>query len=221
MKKQIFFWSDIEKRVMINLAGAGGSVHPMRTVTRNDGRLSIGLRKEPAKRRREKYFTDRLNGIGHNLYLFFTHWTAPKSVLVSSGILVLAGMWFVAFGSMSEPAIDNAAADAANTGFVQKVSRSGYLAKWQRFKRGSEQTLKTNEYRIVAFKVKMEEAGPKFKARYINQVGRLEQINLGLKKTLEEYPDEGQGKWEEFRASLTGDIESEGESMTALFKDDK
>lgn len=220
MKRLIGNWSNIEHKVILNLAGAGGRAIPVRPGLKNDGRPSVGIRKESPKHAPETYLTGRLNGLGHSLFLFLTCWTVPKSVLVSAGILVVAGIWFIIFGSMSEPTIDLAASNAANTPFMQKAARSGYLAKWQRFKRGSEQTIKANEYRIVAFRVKMDEAGPRFKARYANKVGLLEQKNLALKKKLEAYPDEGQDRWEEFRTNFNGEIEGVGESMTALFKDD-
>ena len=80
--------------------------------------------------------------------------------------------------------------------------------------------IKANEYRIEAFKEKMEEAGPTFKARYRNEAAVLELRNLSLKKKLGDYKNEGSVKLEEFRTNFNDDIDGVGRSMTALFKDD-
>ena len=110
-----------------------------------------------------------------------------------------------------------------NSGYAPPDLRDGqteYDAKWRRFKRASERTIKANQYRIEAFKEKMEEAGPIFKARYRNEAMALELRNLSLKKKLGEYKDGGAVKLEKFRINFNDDIDGVGRSMTALYKDD-
>jgi hypothetical protein len=67
----------------------------------------------------------------------------------------------------------------------------------------------------------MEEAGPRFKAKYANEAAVLEQRNRSLKKKLGEYRDGGRIKWEEFRTNFNDDMDGVGRSMTVLFKDDR
>lgn len=139
-------------------------------------------------------------------------------------ILVVTGCMAVTFltgcGESPEQKVENA---LDNSGYAPQDPRDGqteYEAKWRRFKRVSEHTIKANEYRIEAFKEKMEEAGPAFKAKYRNEAAVLELKNLILKKELGEYKDGGQVKWEKFRTNFNDDIDGVGRSMTALFKDD-
>jgi hypothetical protein len=100
-----------------------------------------------------------------------------------------------------------------------KDARTDFLAEWQTFKRESEQTIEANEKTIDAFKLKMEKAGPKVKAKYSKEVAVLEQKNRDLKKRLEEYQDAGQSKWEEFKTNFKSDLDAIGKTMKDLFKD--
>ena len=132
----------------------------------------------------------------------------------------MAGAFLTGCGESPEQKVDNALENAGYVFQEPSDAQMEYGAKWKRFKRTSEHTIKANEYRIEAFKEKMEEAGPTFKARYRNEAAVLELRNLMLKKNLKEYKDGGQVKWEEFRTNFNDDIDGVGKSMTALFKDD-
>ena len=82
-----------------------------------------------------------------------------------------------------------------------------------------KKTIEANEKRIDAFKEKMEEAGLKVKAKFSEEVLVLEQKNRDLKKRLEEYKDQGQSKWEEFKTNFKHDMDRIGKTMKDLFKD--
>jgi predicted RNase H-like nuclease (RuvC/YqgF family) len=86
-------------------------------------------------------------------------------------------------------------------------------------RRTMKRTIEAYEKRINAFKEKMEEAGLKVKEKYSEEVAMLEQKNRGLKKKLEEYKDEGQSKWEEFKTNFNHDMDGIGKTMKDLFKD--
>jgi hypothetical protein len=47
----------------------------------------------------------------------------------------------------------------------------------------------------------------------------LEQKNRGLKKQLEEYKDEGESKWQEFKTNFSRDMDAVGKTVKDLFKD--
>jgi predicted nucleic acid-binding Zn-ribbon protein len=98
-----------------------------------------------------------------------------------------------------------------------KDAKADYRAEWQKFKNDSEEQIKANEDRIDAFKEKMEKADRKTKAKYNKAVADLEQKNSDLKKKLEEYKDEGESKWEEFKR--TSVMIWKGKTMKDLFKD--
>jgi len=85
-------------------------------------------------------------------------------------------------------------------------------------RRTMKNTLDANEKRIDAFKEKIKEAGPKDKAKYNKEVEVLEQKNHDLKKKLEEYKDEGQSKWEEFKTNFKHTKDGIGKTMKSLFK---
>jgi len=100
-----------------------------------------------------------------------------------------------------------------------KDARTAYLAEWETFKHESALAVAENEKRIDAFKAKMDKAGTKVNAKLSKEVALLEQKNRDLKAKLEEYKDEGQGKWEEFKTNFKHDMDGVGKTMSDLFKD--
>ena len=100
-----------------------------------------------------------------------------------------------------------------------KEAKADYRAEWQEFKAASERQIEANEDRIEAFKEKMGEAVAETKVEYNQEVAALEQKNRELKKQLEEYTDEGEGKWQEFKKNFRHDMDSVGKTMTDLFTD--
>ena len=141
-------------------------------------------------------------------------------ILIIGAIVCMAAAFLTGCEETPEQKVINA---LDNSGYAPVDPRDGqteYEAKWRRFKRASERTIKTNENRIVAFKEKMEEAGPTFKARYRSDAAVLELRNRKLKIMLGEYKDGGAVKLELFRTNFNEDIDGVGRSMTALFKDD-
>jgi predicted nucleic acid-binding Zn-ribbon protein len=100
-----------------------------------------------------------------------------------------------------------------------KDAKADYLAEWQTFKAESEEQIKANEDRIDAFQEKMEKAGTKTKAKYSKAVAELKQNNRDLKRKLEEYKDEGEGKWHEFKTNFSHDMDAIGKTMKDLFTD--
>lgn len=100
-----------------------------------------------------------------------------------------------------------------------KEAKADYRAEWQEFKAASERQIEANEDRIEAFKEKMGEAVAETKVEYNQKVAALEQKNRELKKQLDEYTDEGEGKWQEFKKNFRHDMDSVGKTMTDLFTD--
>ena len=100
-----------------------------------------------------------------------------------------------------------------------KEAKADYTAEWQNFKTESEAQIKVNEDRIDTLKTKIEKAGTKSKAKYKKAVAELELKNRDLKKKLEEYNDEGESKWQEFKSNFNRDMDKVGNTMKDLFKD--
>jgi len=132
---------------------------------------------------------------------------------------LMAGTLVTGCGKTTEQKVQNARENVGDAKQDLKDAQTAYLAEWQTFKRESEQTIAANEKRIDRFKEKMDKAGPKVKAKYSKDVAVLEQRNRDLKKKLEEYKDEGQSKWEEFKTNFKHDMDGVGKTMTDLFKD--
>lgn len=142
-----------------------------------------------------------------------------NSILVFAITGFLAGTLLTSCEKTTEQKLEGAKQNVGEAKQDLKDVRTEYLADWQTFKRESEQTLEANEKRIDAFKDKMDKAGPKARARYNKEVAILERSNRDLKKKLEKYKDEGQGKWVEFKTNFKRDMDGIGKTLNDLFKD--
>ncbi len=131
----------------------------------------------------------------------------------------MAGTLLTGCTKTTEQKVQNAKGNVGDAKQELKDARTEYLVEWQTFKRESELAIAANEKRIDAFKEKMETAGAKSKAKYSKDVAALEQRNRDLKKKLEDYKDEGQSKWEEFKVNFKHDMDGIGKTMTDIFKD--
>jgi chromosome segregation ATPase len=100
-----------------------------------------------------------------------------------------------------------------------KDAKTAYLAEWQVFKKEADEKIDANQKRIEAFKAKMIKAGSNAKENYNNEVAVLEQKNQDLKTKLDDYKDDGQSKWQEFKENFNDDMDAIGKTMTDLFKD--
>lgn len=133
----------------------------------------------------------------------------------------MAGTLVTGCGETTEKKLDNAKDNVGAASQDLKDARTAFLAEWETFKRESELAIEANEKKIEAFKEKMEKAGPKFKAQYSKEVAALEQKNLDLKKKLENYKDDGQSNWAEFKTNVKNDIDAVGKTIEDLFTDKK
>jgi len=142
-----------------------------------------------------------------------------NTIMVFAVIGSMAGTLLTGCGETTEQKLDKAKESVGDATQELKDARAEYLAEWETFKRESNQAIEANEKRIEAFKAKMDKATPTVKATYDKQVAVLEQRNRDLKKKLDDYKDEGQGKWEEFKTNFKRDMDDLGKTMTDLFKD--
>ena len=135
-----------------------------------------------------------------------------NKIFVFAVIGCMAGMFLAGCAKTSEQKVEGAKQDL-------KDAKADYLAEWQRFKTESEEQIKANDDRIDAFREKMEKAGTQTKAEYKIAVAELKQKNRDLKKKLEEYKDEGESKWQEFKTNFSHDMDAVGKTIKDLFRD--
>jgi hypothetical protein len=125
----------------------------------------------------------------------------------------MAGIFFAGCEKTPEQKVEGANQEL-------KEAKADYRAEWQKYKADSEEQIKANEDRIDALKAKMKKADRKTKAEYNKAVAESEQKNRDLKRRLEEYKDEGESKWQEFKTNFSHDMDGVGKTMKDLFKDD-
>ena len=124
----------------------------------------------------------------------------------------MAGIFLAGCEKKSEQKVEEAKQEL-------KDAKAGYTAEWQKFKTESEAQIKVNDDKIDEFKAKMDKAGTKAKAKYKKAVVELKEKNHALKEKLEDYKDEGETKWQEFKTNFNHDLDAVGTTISDLFKD--
>jgi type II secretory pathway component HofQ len=135
-----------------------------------------------------------------------------KTIFSFALIGCIAGMFLAGCGKTSEQKVQGDKQEV-------KDAKADYHADWQKFKTESDQQIKVNEDRIDSLKDKIKKADTKATVKFKKAVAELDQRNRDLKQKLEDYKDEGEGKWEEFKTNFNQDMDSIGKTMTDLFKD--
>jgi uncharacterized protein with GYD domain len=105
------------------------------------------------------------------------------------------------------------------TGGETKYDRPVTQNDWKSFVELSNRTIAENEKRITAFKVTIEEAGPKALLQYRTAVDALEQKNSELKRLLELYTAERLTDREHFQQQFRQRLDSVGRSIQKVLKD--
>lgn len=112
-------------------------------------------------------------------------------------------------------AIDGGGATGWPTGYDRTVTQND----WKSFVDRSTLAIAENERRIAAFKVTIEEAGPKALVQYRTAVDALEQKNSELKQLLELYTAERLTEREHFQILFRQRLDSVGRSIQKVLKD--
>lgn len=136
-------------------------------------------------------------------------------------ILTIIGMiaGFAAIGCNidREKKVEDAKQKAAQANQDLKMAEAQYESDWRQFKYEAELKIAANEKRIEVFKEAIKTASKKFKAGYVNEVWKLEQKNIELKKKLSDYKYEGKDKWEDFKQEFNDDMDGLGNAIKDIF----
>ena len=96
-------------------------------------------------------------------------------------------------------------------------AQAQFEKEWQQFKTETELKIDANQTKIDDFKAAMKTATAKFKAKYENQVLTLEQKNIELKKSMNEYRYEGKDNWEKFKIDFNREVDTIVVALNEIF----
>jgi len=96
-------------------------------------------------------------------------------------------------------------------------AQAQFEKEWQQFKTETELKIDANQKKIDDFKVAMKTTTAKFKAKYENQVLTLEQKNIELKKSMNEYQYEGKDNWEKFKIDFNREVDTIIVALNEIF----
>lgn len=88
-------------------------------------------------------------------------------------------------------------------------------AEWKIFKNNAETTIKNNEIRISALRVKMTQSGKKMDAVYASKIDAMELQNRNLKTRIDAY-DKERGNWSSFKTEFGKDMDELGAALTGF-----
>lgn len=133
---------------------------------------------------------------------------------IFAGILLIAGSLLTGCDNNRENA--NEKVKQANQDMVD--AQAQFDKEWQQFKSDAELKIDANQKKIDDFKTAMDETSKKFKAKYENEVLTLEQKNIELKKSLNDYKYDGKDNWERFKQEFNNDMDSVDTTLKSIFE---
>lgn len=93
-------------------------------------------------------------------------------------------------------------------------------AEWKRFKNDVELTIKNNEFRITALRVKLNKPGISRDPHYATKIKKLEQQNKALERRIKDYRED-QDDWESFKSDFNRDLDELGKELRELLVGDQ
>lgn len=88
-------------------------------------------------------------------------------------------------------------------------------AEWKIFKNNAETTIKNNEIRIAALRVKMTTSGKKMDAEYAKRIDAMQTQNEALKARIDTY-DKERSNWSAFKTEFGKDMDELGQALTGF-----
>ncbi len=91
---------------------------------------------------------------------------------------------------------------------------------YQEYKKESEARIKEYDKSIAELKMKIANEKKYSRTEYQKLVAGLEQKNAELKKSLNEYKEDGQDKWQSFKTKFNSDMDGLGKSISNFFSEE-
>jgi hypothetical protein len=95
-------------------------------------------------------------------------------------------------------------------------ARKDSISNYKQFKKESEDRIIAQEKSIAEFKARIAKEKKANRAEYEKKLVQLEQKNSDLRKKLNEYKDEGKGKWISFKIEFNHDMDELGKAFKDL-----
>ena len=91
----------------------------------------------------------------------------------------------------------------------------------QQFRTVSAQKIADHEKSLTEFKARIAKEKKENRAKYQKKLSELELKNSDLKKRLDDFKEESQDKWDEFKSTFNRDMDELGESFKKLTTKDR
>jgi len=140
-------------------------------------------------------------------------------ILTFTVIGFIAGAIFIGCQNLGEKKLQAATETNEEIKTESKAEQTSYSEDWEKFKKESEEKIQINENRIAIFKEKMKKNGAKIKAAYNKEISNLEETNKEMKKTLNNYKNDGKNVWEDFKTGFNNAMDKLGKAVNDLTAD--
>jgi hypothetical protein len=105
---------------------------------------------------------------------------------------------------------------------VNAEQKAAEAEEWKAFRMDTEVKIKANETRIVELRAKKKSSGAKMDMVYTTQIDTLEQRNLRMRTTMNDYENTNMSTdWAEFKREFNHDMDELGEALKNLAVNNK
>lgn len=140
-----------------------------------------------------------------------------NKILTLYVISFIAGAIFIGCQNPGEKRLQKQNENLVEVKAASKTDKDKYSDEWLAFKKESEIKINLNEDKIAAFKNKMKKSGTKIKAEYAKEISTLEETNKEMKKTLNNYKNDGNKVWIDFKTGFNNAMDKLSNSIDGLF----
>ena len=99
---------------------------------------------------------------------------------------------------------------------AKREARSEWQEAWLKFKRDNDSDIADNERRIMELRKEVSKVNTRYRANYTVRIDTLELRNNELRDRVNNYKDEGDAKWQEFKNDSKRDMDELKSSLKKI-----
>ena len=143
-----------------------------------------------------------------------------KTILTFAITAFIAGITLVGCNNPpSDNKVENAKEDVNEAKQDLREAENDYAREWQEYRNEQLAKLANNDKEIADYRVKIKTEKAEVRERKEKRLAELERENNELKVRLDNYKDDGQNNWQQFKTEFNQSMDHLGQGFKNLFAD--
>jgi peptidoglycan hydrolase CwlO-like protein len=135
-----------------------------------------------------------------------------KLILLLAGCTMMTGALLTSCNTSSNK-VDEAQEAVIKSKQDLEAARQEFLADMETFRKETATRIAANDQRIAELNANIVHERKEARADYKKRIAALEQKNRDMKKTMDDYKEEGKENWERFKTEFNHDMDALGQAF--------